>query len=102
MVLYGEKVPSCVIWTFSMTRIACPHTAESNVAVFNAVLGKLGLAGVELRHHVRADLLDAAERATGQMRSSSPVRLWGRPLKSPRAPRPFRSCGLMLPWPVKP
>ena len=48
-----------------MTRIACLHTAESNVAVFDAALSKLGLASVELRHHVRADLLDAAAHAGG-------------------------------------
>lgn len=46
-----------------MPRIACLHTAESNVAVFDAALRQLDLAGVELRHSVRADLLAAAERA---------------------------------------
>ena len=48
-----------------MPRIACLHTAESNVAVFDTALRKLGTNGVELRHHVRADLLAAAERAGG-------------------------------------
>ena len=45
-----------------MPHIACLHTAESNLAVFDAALRQLGLAGVELRHSVRADLLAAAER----------------------------------------
>jgi len=48
-----------------MIRIACLHTAESNVGVFDAALDNLGLAGVELRHSVRSDLLGAAERAGG-------------------------------------
>ena len=48
-----------------MIRIACLHTAESNVAVFDAALDTLGTAGVELRRCVRADLLGAAERAGG-------------------------------------
>ncbi len=48
-----------------MSRIACLHTAESNIAVFDAALRKSGLADVQLHHHVRADLLAAAERAGG-------------------------------------
>ena len=48
-----------------MPRIACLHTAESNVKVFDAALRRLDLADVELRHSVRADLLAAAERAGG-------------------------------------
>lgn len=48
-----------------MIRIACLHTAESNVPVFDAALDTLGLDSVELRHYVRADLLAAAERAGG-------------------------------------
>ena len=48
-----------------MIRIACLHTAESNVAVFDAALDTLGTAGVELGHFVRTDLLAAAERAGG-------------------------------------
>ena len=46
-----------------MPRIVCLHTAESNVAVFDAALDELNLASVDLRHIVRADLLAAAERA---------------------------------------
>lgn len=45
-----------------MVRIACLHTAESNIAIFDDALRVLGLTGVELRHEVRADLLAAAER----------------------------------------
>ena len=45
-----------------MVRIACLHTAESNIAVFEVALHTTGLAGVELHHEVRADLLAAAER----------------------------------------
>ena len=48
-----------------MLRIACLHTAESNIAVFDAALRASGLAGVELRHTVRADLLAAAEAGGG-------------------------------------
>lgn len=48
--------------THCMVRIACLHTAESNIAVFDAALHTTGLAGVELHHEVRADLLAAAER----------------------------------------
>lgn len=51
--------------TLSVPLIACLHTAESNVAVFDAALAELKPAGVELRHYVRADLLAAAERAGG-------------------------------------
>jgi hypothetical protein len=46
-------------------RIACLHTAESNIAVFDSSLRDLGPVGVELRHSVRADLLAAAEEAGG-------------------------------------
>lgn len=46
-------------------QIACLHTAESNVAVFDNALRKAGLPGVDLRHAVRADLLAAAEREGG-------------------------------------
>ncbi len=48
-----------------MQRIACLHTAESNIRVFDDALGKSGLTGVVLRHAVRADLLAAAEQAGG-------------------------------------
>lgn len=48
-------------------RIACLHTAHSNIAVFDraaaSVFGKPACA--TLQHHVRADLLDAAEQAGG-------------------------------------
>ncbi|MBI1775051.1 MAG: Asp/Glu racemase [Proteobacteria bacterium] len=44
-------------------RIACLHTVDSNIAVFEAARSDLGLDQVELRHEVRADLLQAAERA---------------------------------------
>ena len=45
-----------------MSRIACLHTAESNVAVFDAALRTAKLTGVDLHHSVRDDLLAAAER----------------------------------------
>lgn len=48
-------------------RIACLHTAHSNIAVFDraaeSVFGKPARA--TLQHHVRADLLEAAEQAGG-------------------------------------
>lgn len=42
-------------------RIACLHTVDSNVAVFEAAAS--ALPGVTLTHHVRADLLTRAEAA---------------------------------------
>ncbi len=48
-----------------MPRIACLHTADSNIAVFDEASRSLGLAGIRLHHAVRADLLAAAERAGG-------------------------------------
>jgi len=45
-----------------MSRIACLHTAESNIAVFDDALRATGLTGVDLHHRVRVDLLAAAER----------------------------------------
>jgi len=48
-----------------MLRIACPHTADSNIEVFDVALQELGTEGVELHHSVRADLLAAAEQAGG-------------------------------------
>ncbi|MDP9630740.1 UNVERIFIED_ORG: hypothetical protein J2W85_002815 [Ensifer adhaerens] len=45
--------------------IACLHSADSNVAVFEAAARELGLAAGVLRHAVRPDLLEAAERAGG-------------------------------------
>lgn len=46
-------------------RIACLHTAESNIAVFEAAARELGIPPDVLRHEVRADLLAAAEGAGG-------------------------------------
>lgn len=47
-------------------RIACLHTAQSNVAVFDAALSEIALGDqVVLQHAVRADLLADAERAGG-------------------------------------
>lgn len=48
-----------------MTVIACLHTADSNIAVFDAALAGLGVPGVRLRHRVHAGLLAAAEAAGG-------------------------------------
>ncbi|MFY7962279.1 MAG: Asp/Glu racemase, partial [Elsteraceae bacterium] len=49
-----------------MPVIACLHTADSNVAVFDAALAQLDLgAHVILRHAVRADLLLDSEAAGG-------------------------------------
>lgn len=46
-------------------RIACLHTADSNVAVFDRELIDSGIPDVRLHHVVRADLLDAAEEDGG-------------------------------------
>lgn len=46
-------------------KIACLHTADSNIAVYERAALKLGLPPRSLRHHVRADLLFNAERAGG-------------------------------------
>jgi hypothetical protein len=46
-------------------RIACLHTAQSNVAVFETAAAQLGIAPGTLNHEVRADLLAAAENAGG-------------------------------------
>jgi aspartate/glutamate racemase len=46
-----------------MMRIACLHTVDSNVAVFEAAAS--GLPGVSLSHHVRPDLLKRAEAEGG-------------------------------------
>ncbi|MEO8491418.1 aspartate/glutamate racemase family protein [Pseudomonas sp.] len=42
-------------------RIACLHTAASNIAVFDAEASALGMGADVLQHEVRADLLAAAE-----------------------------------------
>lgn len=44
-------------------KIACLHSTDSNIAVFEAAAAALGLAPGALRHAVRADLAAAAERA---------------------------------------
>lgn len=44
-------------------RITCLHTAESNIAVFDAAATALGIGSQVLHHAVRADLLAAVERA---------------------------------------
>lgn len=49
----------------SPLHIACLHTAESNIAVFEAARRVLGLPEGTLRHEVRADLLADAERDGG-------------------------------------
>ena len=46
-----------------MLRISCLHTAEGNIAIFEAGRRQLWPDEVILRHRVRADLLTAAERA---------------------------------------
>lgn len=46
-------------------RLACLHTADSNIAVFETAARSAGLPALELTHVVRADLLAAAERAGG-------------------------------------
>ena len=46
-------------------KIACLHTADSNIAVYEQAASKLGLVSGSLLHHVRADLLFSAERAGG-------------------------------------
>lgn len=48
-----------------MQRVACLHTAESNIRVFDDALDKSGLTDIVLRHVVRADLLAPAEQAGG-------------------------------------
>ena len=45
--------------------LSCLHTADSNVDVFDTALRELGRGDVRLRHAVRADLLDRAERDGG-------------------------------------
>ena len=44
-------------------KIACLHTADSNIAVFETAAASLGLPPGILRHTVRTDLAAAAERA---------------------------------------
>jgi len=47
-------------------RIACLHTADSNIAIFDAAAEELGLTPDTLSHHSRPDLLAAAV-AAGQL-----------------------------------
>ncbi|MFL9863507.1 aspartate/glutamate racemase family protein [Paraburkholderia fungorum] len=46
-------------------RIVCLHTADSNIAIFDAAARAAGFESLELTHVVRADLLAAAEQAGG-------------------------------------
>jgi Asp/Glu/hydantoin racemase len=46
-------------------RIACLHTADSNIAVLEESLGREGLSAVQLVHQVRADLLAEVEKNGG-------------------------------------
>lgn len=46
-------------------RIACLHTAESNIAIFDAAADALGISPDQLSHHARPDLLAAAGQAGG-------------------------------------
>jgi len=59
--------------------IACLHTAESNIAVYEAAAKALGLPDGMLRHHVRADLLLAAEKVghlTDEISAETAALLW--------------------------
>ncbi|MFB2562297.1 Asp/Glu racemase [Rhizobium sp. IMFF44] len=59
--------------------IACLHTAESNITVYEAAAKALGLPDGMLRHHVRADLLLAAEKAgrlTDEISAETAALLW--------------------------
>lgn len=59
--------------------IACLHTAESNIAIYEAAAETLGLPAGTLRHHVRADLLLAAERVgrlTEEITAETAALLW--------------------------
>ncbi|VTU40030.1 aspartate/glutamate racemase family protein [Variovorax sp. PBL-E5] len=46
-------------------RIACLHTADSNIAIFETAAAEFGLAQDALRHVVRPELLLDAEKAGG-------------------------------------
>jgi len=46
-------------------RIACLHTAESNIAIFDAAADALGISPDQLTHQARPDLLAAAGEAGG-------------------------------------
>ena len=46
-------------------KIACLHTADSNIPIYETAARQLGLPAGTLHHHVRADLLLTAERLGG-------------------------------------
>jgi hypothetical protein len=46
-------------------RIACLHTADSNISVFEESLGRENFSAVQLVHLVRADLLAEVEKSGG-------------------------------------
>ena len=46
-------------------KIACLHTADSNIPIYEDAARELGLPAGVLHHHVRADLLLTAERLGG-------------------------------------
>lgn len=46
-------------------KIACLHTADSNIEIYEDAARQLGLSAGALHHHVRADLLLTAERLGG-------------------------------------
>jgi hypothetical protein len=48
-----------------LLRIACLHTAASNIAIFDAAADALGISPDQLSHHARPDLLAAAGKAGG-------------------------------------
>ena len=54
-------------------RIGCLHTAESNVALFNAAREGLD---IQLVHHVRPDLLEATEREGGLTGAIAAETIW--------------------------
>ncbi|MGV1790865.1 Asp/Glu racemase [Rhizobium sp. A37_96] len=59
--------------------IACLHTAESNIVVYEAAAKALGLPVGALRHHVRADLLLTVEKAgrlTEEIVAETAALLW--------------------------
>ncbi|MFS8044694.1 Asp/Glu racemase [Rhizobium sp. BR 314] len=59
--------------------IACLHTAESNIAIYETAARVLGLPDGTLRHHVRADLLlsaEAAGRLTEEISGETAALLW--------------------------
>jgi hypothetical protein len=51
----------------AFVKIACLHTAQSNVAIFEDAASDIGMEGA-LLHEVRSDLLDTVERVGGLTR----------------------------------